>query len=272
MYVKLFGSILDSSIWSEKQPTRLVWITMLAMADEAGIVHAAVPGLSRRAGVSLAECRTALEVLQSPDAESRSPEHDGRRIEAVDGGWLLLNYEKYREVRTNEQVLAARRMRAYRARLATQSHVSNKYYSDGSSVTGSVTDTSPLLEAEAEAYAKAEKTTEAKASEADASPVESLGAFYGRVLRPLLAPAGKVHRANESRDISVLKRQLSGYPRSDVELAVGELRRQADAGMLAGWIGKGEEFHLMALCAEPNGGIQTFERFLHDARKLEDAE
>lgn len=116
MYVKLFGSILDSSIWSEDHATRLVWITMLAMADEAGTVHAALPGLAKRAGVTRDECDHAIRILSSPDKESRSEEAEGRRIEKVDGGWALINYEKYRQIRTREQLQAARRMRRYRDR------------------------------------------------------------------------------------------------------------------------------------------------------------
>lgn len=155
MYVKLFSSILDSSIWSEDQPTRLVWITMLAMADEAGIVHAAVPGLSRRAGVSLLEARKALAILSEPDSESRSPEQEGRRIEKVPGGWHLLNYEKYREIRTNEQVQAARRMRRMRER---QRQAQNTVTGDVTGANVPVADTSPLPQAEAEASAKAVAT------------------------------------------------------------------------------------------------------------------
>ena len=37
-FVKLHGSILDSSVWGESKATRLVWITMLAMADGEGTV------------------------------------------------------------------------------------------------------------------------------------------------------------------------------------------------------------------------------------------
>ena len=114
VYVKLFGSILDSSIWAEEMPTRIVWITMLAMADAEGIVHASPSGLARRACVTPAECKAALKVLMAPDVESKSQEYGGRRIERVDGGWILLNYKKYRELRTRQQVMDAARQRRHR--------------------------------------------------------------------------------------------------------------------------------------------------------------
>lgn len=95
-YTKLFQSILASTIWREPNETRIVWITMLAMADKRGVVEASVPGLADMARVSLACCKRALKALQTPDRYSRTREHDGRRIEPVDGGWLLLNHGKYR--------------------------------------------------------------------------------------------------------------------------------------------------------------------------------
>lgn len=70
---------------------------MMAMADQDGEVHASVLGLARQANVTLAECEAALKVFLSPDPYSRTKDHDGRRIEETDGGWLLLNFEKYRE-------------------------------------------------------------------------------------------------------------------------------------------------------------------------------
>lgn len=95
-FTKLFSSILASSIWCEANETRLVWITMLAMADRNGLVEAAIPGLANAARVSLEACETALTKFQSPDAYSRSTAHQGRRIEKVEGGWRLLNYAEYR--------------------------------------------------------------------------------------------------------------------------------------------------------------------------------
>lgn len=77
-------------------PTRIVWITLLAMADKHGIAEGSIPGLATFARVSLKDCRKALRALQSPDRDSRSKAKDGRRIEPVDGGWHLINHGKYR--------------------------------------------------------------------------------------------------------------------------------------------------------------------------------
>jgi hypothetical protein len=115
-FVKIYGTILDSSVWSEDPYTRLVWITMLAMADANGFVEASVPGLARRANVPLDTCEKALGVLSSPDGYSKSPAHEGRRVEKVERGWAILNYRTYRDLRTPEQVATAERQAKFKAR------------------------------------------------------------------------------------------------------------------------------------------------------------
>lgn len=119
MYVKIFASILDSSVWDESPETRLVWITMLLMADEHGFVRGTPHSIARRAVVSPDGAARALAVLEAPDLRSHTIEHDGRRIESVDGGWLVLNYAKYREMRTRKQVKEAEKKRRQRARVAS---------------------------------------------------------------------------------------------------------------------------------------------------------
>lgn len=101
-FTKLWSSITDSSIWFEPNEVRLTWITMLAMADAKGFVSASILGLANRARVDLESCKEALSRLSSPDPHSRTKDNEGRRIEEVDGGWMILNYTKYREERSKE--------------------------------------------------------------------------------------------------------------------------------------------------------------------------
>jgi hypothetical protein len=96
-YTKLFSSILASTIWEEDKDTRIVWITLLAMANRRGIAEGSVPGLATFARLSVDETRKALIKLSSPDPDSRSKEEDGRRIITVDGGWFIVNHKKYRD-------------------------------------------------------------------------------------------------------------------------------------------------------------------------------
>lgn len=76
---------------------------MLAMADKHGHVMASVPGLADRARVTLDQCVEALKTLSEPDEWSRSIENEGRRIEEVGGGWVLLNYTKYAKIRDEDE-------------------------------------------------------------------------------------------------------------------------------------------------------------------------
>ena len=82
---------------------------MLAMADQYGRIWASIPGLANIARVSIEACEAALAELQSPDKYSRTTEHDGRRIEPIDGGWRLLNHAKYREIRDEESIKESKR-------------------------------------------------------------------------------------------------------------------------------------------------------------------
>lgn len=102
-FVKLFNSILHSTIWSEPDHVRIVWITMLAMSNRYGDVEASVPGLARMAGKSLDETEDAIARFLSPDSYSRTPDNEGRRIKTIVGGWNLLNHGKYRELLSAEE-------------------------------------------------------------------------------------------------------------------------------------------------------------------------
>jgi hypothetical protein len=115
-YTKLFRSILQSTIWKESKETKLVWVTMLALCDEDGEVHASVPGLATSAGVTIDECVEALRVLSSPDPWSRSKNDEGRRIRETPGGWILINYHAHRQRMSIEERRERARERKQRQR------------------------------------------------------------------------------------------------------------------------------------------------------------
>lgn len=102
-YTKLFSSILTSTIWQEPKETKVLWITMLAMANKDGVVEGSVPGLAHVSGLTIDETVAALKRLLEKDFWSRSKEHEGRRIEEIDGGWRLLNHDKYRALMSAEE-------------------------------------------------------------------------------------------------------------------------------------------------------------------------
>jgi len=178
-YTKLFNSILASTIWRAPNTTRIVWITMLAMADKDGVVEGSVPGLADFARVSVADVETALEELLAPDPYSRTEDYEGRRIEAVPGtGWRLLNHAKYRaKMNEDERREYNRKKQAeWRAR-----HNPSKNVNDSQSQSA--------MSAQAEAKAKATNTKTSKRRDvveellAGLPPVFAADAAFVRALR-----------------------------------------------------------------------------------------
>jgi len=115
-FTKVFNSILTSTIWGEDHATVRVWIAMLVTADADGVVEGSVPGFARVANVTVDEMRHALDILLAPDPDSRTPDHEGRRIDTIEGGWHILNFAKYREQAQAKEGSRAPYYRTYRAR------------------------------------------------------------------------------------------------------------------------------------------------------------
>lgn len=115
-FVKLFTSLLDSSTWALPDSQRVIWITLLGMANSRGRVHASICGIANRARKSIPEVQEALQVFLSPDPYSRSKEHEGRRLLEIDGGWQLVTYEKHHRALTLENVRESKRAYAARRR------------------------------------------------------------------------------------------------------------------------------------------------------------
>lgn len=97
---------------------------MLALADRDGVVYGSIPGLADSAHITLEECESALQKFQEPDKYSSTKDYDGRRIEVVVGGWRLLNYFKYRELQSLEDVREKARIRVQNHR-ARKKHLEN---------------------------------------------------------------------------------------------------------------------------------------------------
>lgn len=136
-FVKLDCGMLTSTIWDDTDG-RILFITALLMAEPMeitepaeqfevrtlektgwaapagwyGYVPAAGIGIVNRAGLERERGLDALERLGVADPQSRSPEHEGRRLIRVNGGFLILNYQKYRD----RDYTGAERQRRWRER------------------------------------------------------------------------------------------------------------------------------------------------------------
>lgn len=106
-YSKLHSSLVNSSLWTESDSVRLLFITLLAMCDRQGFVYGSRPGIARLANIEPETEDDPWEVLSSPDPHSsdrlRNPENEGRRIEEVPGGFRLLNFDYYRGLRNDDE-------------------------------------------------------------------------------------------------------------------------------------------------------------------------
>ena len=118
-YTPLFGQIVDSSLWEESLAVRILFVTMLAVQDWDHVVRVPDHHLKRKANITDEELLGGLSVLSSPDTKSSIPQpFEGRRIQRVNDGWLLLNGEKYQEMmrESNQRAKWARQKREQRMR------------------------------------------------------------------------------------------------------------------------------------------------------------
>lgn len=107
-YSKLHRSLVSSSLWTEPDHVRILFITLLAMADRDGCVYGSRLGIERIAAIDYGAGpdNDPWLRLMAPDPDSsdrlRSPEHEGRRLEEIPGGFRLLNYAYYRGLRNDD--------------------------------------------------------------------------------------------------------------------------------------------------------------------------
>jgi hypothetical protein len=174
-FVKLDCGMLDSSIWPDK-PARDLFITALLMAHPAqfnspqaqlnvnsleetgwiappgwyGFVEAAGPGIVDRAKLPIQEGMEALKRLGSPDPDSRTAAHEGRRLIRINGGYLVLNFFIYRD---RDYTNAIRQRRHRQKKVTVNQQVSQTVAPHSDPKRNGVTSLSVThTEAEAEAY------------------------------------------------------------------------------------------------------------------------
>jgi hypothetical protein len=104
-FAKLDKGFNRSSMMLEEPMVRLVFLHMLAECDFNGAVEMGPKMMAKNFSIPLPDVEKALGRLNSPDDESRSPDHEGRRIVPLgDGlvGWQIVNYVAYRDARDDD--------------------------------------------------------------------------------------------------------------------------------------------------------------------------
>ncbi len=156
----------------------LVFTNLLAHADSTGSVDIHPRSIADEVGLPLDIVKAALIDLENPDPESRSHEQEGRRIIRLDGhrdwGWQIVNYVKYRTIKSEDD----RREQNRQAQAKWRAKQSNPNKPDVSSVS---TNKHESAQEEAEANTDAKNTEEGEnplANVADVCPHQSIIDLY----------------------------------------------------------------------------------------------
>lgn len=106
IYAKIFTSLYQGTLRGKAHEI-LVFTNLLAHADKEGYVDIHPRAISEEVGLPVEQVRAALDALEAPDEESRTPDENGKRIVRMDEhrawGWRVVNHAKYRNLRNEEE-------------------------------------------------------------------------------------------------------------------------------------------------------------------------
>ena len=105
MFAKVYTQIFDSSI-AEDYQVRHVFEDLLKLCNVDGIVDMTIEAVARRTNVPFEIVSRAISELLKPDSQSRTKDHEGRRLLPIDPercwGWIVVNYDFYRGLQDEE--------------------------------------------------------------------------------------------------------------------------------------------------------------------------
>jgi hypothetical protein len=102
-WTPLWSGIVDSSLWEESGDVVKVFVTMIASKDSDHVCRLDAYRIAKKCHFDEVKVLDILKILASPDKHRKSKQQfDGRRIKAVEDGWLILNGEKYRKMVSDE--------------------------------------------------------------------------------------------------------------------------------------------------------------------------
>lgn len=108
MFGKVFVSMYDGTLATKGPWQALVTFQQLiVLADIEGIVDMTSDAIARRTTIPIEIIKVGITALEQSDSESRTPDMDGRRIARLsdnrEWGWQIVNYEKYRKIRSADE-------------------------------------------------------------------------------------------------------------------------------------------------------------------------
>jgi len=159
MYAKIFSSMWDGTLYGQWEAWSLL-VFLLAKCDSEGFVDIHPTAISGMTGMPIEAVRKGIEILESPDAQSKSSELEGARIERIDEhrdwGWRIVNYLHYRRLVDPDVVKLQNRDRQKKRRHALSRSVTPGH--------------APSRQAEAEAEAEVKEREKKNAPKKPARP------------------------------------------------------------------------------------------------------
>jgi hypothetical protein len=109
LHETIFNSTIIEDTMIPESPipfSAYIFMCLLALCDAEGVIDITWDALSRRLNCSMGDLKVAIYRLMQPDPSSRSSENEGRRLISLspdrDWGWIIVNYKKYRQMRSTE--------------------------------------------------------------------------------------------------------------------------------------------------------------------------
>ena len=258
----------------EDDKTRILWITLLAMADQHGEVYSSIPGLARVSGMTVAQAVASLDKLLAPDPYSRTPDYEGRRIAPIDGGWEILNHGKYRLLASREdsKTATANRVRRHRERNAGVNSVTpvtpNVTVCNAKPLQCNGVVTVPLHIADTEVYSEGDRST---LSNKDIGIPQESGHGHKALLKEhqrFVVPS--------MDELSENGRRI-GLPANEVEKfynhyesqgwMVGKNKMKNWKSAMSGWKNRSDEYAKRTNNTRPNGHINTRDQQMGDGQR-----
>lgn len=121
MYGKIFDSIYEGTLYGQWEAL-VTFQQMIVLCDADGMIDMTPHAIAARTSIPLKIIEKGIAVLEDPDPFSRTPDHEGRRIELIDAhrpwGWHIINHAKYLGLQDADMVRAQTRERVRKHRAA----------------------------------------------------------------------------------------------------------------------------------------------------------
>ena len=119
MYGKLFSQTFSGSMVGKGSTVFAIWAYVVAHTKPPGIVELNPVLIAAQIGTTAADVESAIEYLCAADPNSRTPDHEGRRmIREGQYQYSVPNYMRYRGLRNEEERREQDRERKRRSREA----------------------------------------------------------------------------------------------------------------------------------------------------------